>query len=449
VVKFNSLVIILSLFILNTCLSSNYYYELPLKFDSIATEDEYFSDNFIRYDDYIYSKNIKTALLYESRSQLNYPIINLNGGDKLKLSFDEIGLDYKTYAYTFIHCNANWEPSELEQNEYLTGFMNDYIEDYKISFNTDLSYVHYNVEFPNTNVKFKVSGNYIVKVYEDSDSEKLILTKRFMVLEKFVDVDMMVKEATRVNERFSRQEIDFKIDNSNYEILDPFNRLNIVLMQNYRWDNAITGLDPRYVNGSTLDYNYNEENVFDGNNEFRNFDLKSLQHQTIRIRRIQFENIDKLNHAYIVDDKSKSFKQYLTAPDLNGNFIIKRDESSDSDIEADYLKVHFSLPYSPAFKNGDLYVVGKFTDWKFKEEYKLDYDLNNHKYFKEVLLKQGYYNYMYCFVKDGSKNTGDFSVIEGSHQETENDYIVLVYHRKPTENYDRLIGLEKVNSINR
>jgi len=174
-----------------------------------------------------------------------------------------------------------------------------------------------------------------------------------------------------------------------------------------------------------------------------------LRHQTIRIKRIQFENIDKLNHVYVVDDESKSFKQYLTNPDLNGGFIIKRDESVDNNIEADYVKVHFSLPYSSALKNGDLYIVGKFTDWKFKEELRLDYDINNRRYFKEVLLKQGYYNYVYCFVKDGSKNTGDFSVVEGSHQETENDYTILVYHRKPSESYDRLIGLKTVSSIGR
>jgi len=260
-IKFSILTLLMNIFMISNCLST-----ISLSPDSTETEEEYFTDNFIRYDDFTYVDNIKTVLLYESRSQLNYPIINLNGGEKLILSFDEITSDYKTYNYTLIHCNANWEPSELEKNEYLSGFSEGFIENYQYSFNTDLNYVHYKVSFPNSTIKIKLSGNYIVKVYEEEDKDKLILTKRFMVLEKQVDVDMLVKEATLVNERFSRQEIDFKINNSNYEILDPFNRLNVVLMQNFRWDNAITGLDPKYVNGSTLDYNYNEENVFKASN---------------------------------------------------------------------------------------------------------------------------------------------------------------------------------------
>ncbi|MDF1673975.1 MAG: DUF5103 domain-containing protein, partial [Vicingaceae bacterium] len=54
--------------------------------------------------------------------------------------------------------------------------------------------------------------------------------------------------------------------------------------------------------------------------------------------------------------------------------------------------------------------------------------------------KQGYYNYAYCFVKDGSKNTGDISVIEGSHYEAENEYSILVYHRGVNDYYDKLVG---------
>ena len=90
--------------------------------------------------------------------------------------------------------------------------------------------------------------------------------------------------------------------------------------------------------------------------------------------------------------------------------------------------------------NGNLYLFGKFCDWKFKEELKLEYDTLNQNYFKEVLLKQGYYNYQYCFVKDGSKDTGDISIIEGSHYETKNEYSILVYHRELNDNFDRLVG---------
>ena len=290
-------------------------------------------------------------------------------------------------------------------------------------------------------MKITKSGNYILKVYPVNDAEHPILTKRFMVFENKVAITMDIKRATDVNESYYRQEIDFKINHEGYDVPNPFGKLNVVLMQNYRWDNAITGLKPKYIKDSELDYNFdNGENVFDANNEFREIDIKSIKYQTIRIKNIQFEQQDKLEHVYVLPDEQRSFKQYYSMPDLNGNFIIKKNEGSDSEIDADYVKVHFTLPYAPPIQNGNLYLFGKFSDWKFKEELKLTYDTLKQEYKKEILLKQGYYNYAYCFVKDASKNTGDLSVIEGSHYETENNYTILVYHRELNDNYDRLVG---------
>ena len=38
---------------------------------------------------------------------------------------------------------------------------------------------------------------------------------------------------------------------------------------------------------------------------------------------------------------------------------------------------------------------------------------------------------------------------EGSHYETENDYTVLIYYRNPRERYDRIIGVQTINTLNR
>jgi hypothetical protein len=411
-------------------------------------DDDYANDDFLRYDDYTYDDSVKTVLLYNSKSQLSYPIIPLYGNEILNLSFDDLRRKSTIYYYQFIHCNANWTPSDLQQNEYINGFIESEIIDYKFAFSTDLYYTHYNVKFPNENLTFTKSGNYIVKVYEENKPEKPILTKRFMVYDTQVTIDIDVHRATDVNDQFFRQEVDFKINHENYNMPNPFKDLNVVIMQNNRWDNAIIGLKPKYVNDTELDYNYETENVFDGINEFRNFDIKSIKYQTIRIKRIQYNPVDKFEHVYILDDEVRSYKQYLSNPDINGNFLIKQNEGIDSDIDAEYVKVHFSLPYDTPLKDGSLYLLGKFSDWKFKDELKLEYDTLNNKYTKEVLLKQGYYNYMYCFVKDGAKNIGDVSIIEGSYSDTENMYSILVYHRQLQDNYDRLIGYHFVNSVN-
>ncbi len=411
--------------------------------------DDYAKDNFIRYDDYIYDDSIKSVLLYNTRSELSYPIINLGSGDLIKLSFDDLrrSATSNIYYFTIIHCNGNWEPSDLSQSEYIQGFYEDEIFDYKYSTNTDLAYTHYNITFPNENMSITKSGNYILKAYKVNDSDNPILTKRFMVVESKVAISMTTKRATDVNESYFRQEIDFKINHDGYDLANAFDKLTVVLMQNYRWDNAITNLKPRFIKDTELNYDYNNsENVFDGNNEYRNIDLKSIKYQTIRIDNIKYEPSDKIVHVKVLPDEVRSFKQYYSEPDLNGNFLIKKNEGIDSETDADYVKVHFRLPYKMPLTDGNLYLFGKFSDWKFKEELKLEYDTIQQEYVKEVLLKQGYYNYMYCFVKDGSKNKGDLSVIEGSHYETENEYSILVYHRGVNDNFDRLIGFATVKN---
>ncbi|MCB0401444.1 MAG: DUF5103 domain-containing protein [Flavobacteriales bacterium] len=403
-------------------------------------DDDYALENYLRYDDFTYNDSIKTVLFHNTKSELSYPIINLNSGEKLLLSFDDLGRGYKNYYYSLTHCNANWTPSNLNKNEYLASFYEDEIFNYKYSSDTDVPFTHYEVVFPNENMQMTLSGNYLLTVYELNKKDRPILSRRLMVVESNVAISMNIKRATDVNESYFRQEVDFKIDHDGYDIRDPF-KLNVVLMQNYRWDNAITGLKPKFINDKVLNYDYdNSENVFDAINEFRNFDIKSTQYQTMRVKSLAYNQYKGLDEVFLLNDEARSFKKYYSEQDLDGNFIIKRNGASDNGTQADYVMVHFTLPYSPPIQNGNLYLFGKFTDWKFKEEMKLDYDTVNQQYVKEVLLKQGYYNYLYCFVKDGSKNVGDIAMVEGSHYETENEYSILVYHRGVNDYYDRLVG---------
>ncbi|TXB65760.1 DUF5103 domain-containing protein [Vicingus serpentipes] len=410
------------------------------------TTDIYANDNYLRYDDYTYNKNIKTVLLYNLRDELSYPTLPLNSSEKLKLSFDDFNTSLKTYYYTFIHCNVNWTPSDLSPNQYLDNYTEDDIKEYKYSFNTDKAFIHYNLTFPNENISIKLSGNYIIKVYDSDYPDEAVITKRFLVYENHADVNITIKPSVNPNERFTRQEIDFEVNHNNYEINNPYQNITVILMQNYRWDNAISGLKPKFINGSLLDYNYEAVNVFDGNNEFRNFDIKSMNFNSQNVYRVQYDNAEKMMNIILYEDLPRAFRKHYAQPDLNGNFLVKRDDSNDSETDAEYVNVTFNLKRDTLRYGGNIYLFGKFTDWKFKEEFKMAYDTINKQYQQTVLLKQGYYNYMYCFVKDGSKNVGDISYIEGTYYETENDYTVLVYYRNPMENFDQLIGMKTRNT---
>ncbi|MDG1477161.1 MAG: DUF5103 domain-containing protein, partial [Vicingaceae bacterium] len=99
-------------------------------------DDDYALENFIRYDDYTYDDSIKTVLLYNMRNEMSYPIMSLNGNEQIKLSFDDLRRENSIYNYTIIHCNANWEPSNLEKSQYIEGFFEDELFDFDYSNNT-------------------------------------------------------------------------------------------------------------------------------------------------------------------------------------------------------------------------------------------------------------------------------------------------------------------------
>jgi hypothetical protein len=405
---------------------------------------DYYRADFFRYHDHIYKKNIKTVLLYRAGWELSLPILQMGAGEKLHLSFDDLDADVKDYGYTIIHCDANWKPSDLKPNEYLDGFMEAPIRDYQSSFNTIQSYTHYDLIIPNDDMSFKLSGNYLLKVFEN-DTSDVAITLRFMVSDPRVNVEGHVKRDVNVEERNYRQQVTFTLDTKGFDIYEPYRNLNVVIMQNYRTDNAITNLKPMMVNGDRLDYTYDSGNTFNGANEFRNIDIKSLRYQSARIKSFDFEN--RQNQIYLWDDDPRTFKVYRTEDDINGSRLISCDEGDDPGADCDYAEVHFHLTYPTPLADGNLYIFGALTNWQYIPEARMRYDNAKKGYDGILYLKEGFYDYCYMFLENGS-STGDPTLIEGNHYETGNDYLILIYYRAPGLLYDQLIGVKTLDSHN-
>ena len=390
--------------------------------------------------DQIINRNIKTVICHKKEEEQSLAIINLESEDKLLISFDDLDADRKDYYYTIIHCNSDWTESDLMKSEYINGFTNEHINDYEFSFNTIQKYTHYQFEFPSINIKPIISGNYIFNIYEENG--KTIIYKRFMVLETKLHIDANVRRATLAKDRLTKHEVDFTIKHPNLVVADPFADIKVHIKQNNKEDNAITNLIPQFVRNDELIYDYEDGNTFWGNNEFRHFDFKSLRYQSERIKSIDFDSTH--NHIYLFNDKKRPFDRYSIHPDINGNFIIKSEEGWKSSIEADYAFVHFSLPLEK-ISYGELYLLGAFSDWELKEDFKLEYNQNQKKYVGNIYLKQGYYNYHYA-LNDTIANRVDISFIEGTHYQTRNDYYIYVYYRGVGDRHDRLVGFLKTSS---
>lgn len=394
------------------------------------------------HSNYIYHENIKSVLLHRSGFTLSPPVIRMNSNEKLKLSFDDLEADRKDYTYTFVHCDADWQQSELQPYEFLDGFEENYIESDQSSFGTLIEYTHYELIIPNDDIEFLKAGNYMMKVFAEDDDEPAF-TRRFYILDSKVNIGGTVHAATTIADRDFNQEVDFYIETGSINIMNPYQDLKVIVSQNFRWDNAIFDLQPKMIINNKLEYNYDFENNFEAGNEFRWFDIKTLKKVTPQINKIVKEY--GAYNVFLELDMSRGSKNYISMDDINGQFLIKNEDYNDSELEGDYAYVHFKL-YSPFPVDGDVYIYGQLTDWQINETSRMEYNYDEKVYEKMLLLKQGFYNYMYL-VNNNYFEYLELTSFEGSHYETENQYTVFAYYRFPGEQYDRLIGIGYLNSV--
>lgn len=397
-------------------------------------------------EDRIYRDNIKSVQLFRDGWRLSYPVIELYSDLQLILKFDDLSDEIKNYNYKLVHCDSDWRQTNLSESEYLKGMLQDQIDDYDYSFNTYNNYIHYTLRIPNENVSFTLSGNYALIIFEDFDESDVVLVKRFMVTENLVNVEANVTRPILSVYRDIGHQVNLKINYGSFPLEDPYGDIRVVIMQNGRWDNAITDLKPLFDRRGELVYDYQMENVFPGGHEYRWFDIKSLRYQSPYIKDIKFEGEDF--YVELFPEEKRANKVYFFDEDINGKFYIEVQEESNDDTDAEYVYVDFTFPSKAPMVTGDYYVFGELTNWNFTEMNKMEYDLSSSSYKLRLFLKQGYYNYHIAFLEDGS-STADLSYAEGNHYETENDYLIFVYHYGTTSRYERLIGYQIINSLRR
>lgn len=408
-------------------------------------QTEYYDQKELRYVDRTYDKDIRTVMIHIKGSELDAPIIPLNGDEKIVLRFDDLNEDMREMHYSFIHCTWDWKPSDLMLMDFQEGYNSDIITDYDFSFNTVTNYVNYRLEFPNDRISLTRSGNYLIKVYADGNEDELLLTARFMIVEPKVSINATVIPSSVVSDRPHRQEVDVEVDLGSIRTMNPYDEIELVVLQNLRNDNMIKGVKPNFIKNQKLTYNYQDELTFDGGNEFRFFDAKSLRYRSEEVEEIRLE--DDGYHIYLAPDWPKAFKKYTFENDINGKFLIKNDDMIYPHLESDYFTVHFMFPVDAILGNGDLYLIGQFSNRDLQQEFRMKFNPDNLSYELAVNLKQGYYNYAYLW-KYKSADSGIWDLTDGNHSATENDYLVLIYFKDKSYFSDRLIGVERINTLN-
>ena len=364
-----------------------------------------------------YKPQVQTVLLYADDNQLNDPIIPLEDMiGRLTLSFDVIDGEGEVLNYTFIHCSHDWQPTDIQRIQYASGYDSDRLDNYAFSRNTLIDYVNYQLQFPTEDMMPIVSGNYLLVVYGD-DMNDLYFTRRFMVVDEKAHVGVTVpRYPDDLELTDTHQQLNVKVNLNNYLTGNTQLYSFLTIRQNGRWDNAAEGLKPTYIYPDYISFEHHPQTVF----ESYEIDIATCE--------------------------SRARLAYTSYEDIHGEkFIYVENENLDNNTEADYCRVNFFYKCEAPLTHEDLYIMGALNDWCFNDSNKMTYDYRLHGYTCSMVLKQGYYNFMFVTL---DRNTYEVTteLTAGNHWETNNVYKLYFYFYNALKGYDELVGYSTVNS---
>lgn len=387
--------------------------------------------------EFCYHPKIRTVLFFRSGWELSMPVILLNEEESLEFRFDYMGEPELDMSYAVANCTYDWQLNNMSEHYYLEGFNDVPLFDYQPSRNTNVYFTHYAANLPNDDLQITRSGNYVLRVFESSDPDSVILQRRFAIVDRRVEIMADIHRPDR-----EHQELMMKIDLKNLRPTDPIEDIKVVIIKNYDWNNKVTIRSKPVLRDHVLHYDMPYQIITKGGNEFRHVDTKDPDFVAIGVDNIAYNS--PYYCFYLLPEKLRQFSPYFSDRDLNGRSFYEIPDAQDRHLDADYVRVFFKLE-SMRPLGSEVYIYGALTNWKTDTSNYMIYNSEEGIYEAELTLKQGMLNYQYA-LRDYDSQTLDFDITEGNHAETENDYLIFVYYRGIMSDFDELVGYKVVNT---
>ena len=397
--------------------------------------------------DHIYKANIKSVKLHKYGDTYSYPVISLNSSDQLELHFDDMEADIKFYYYSFQLCNADWKAANVQTFDYIRGFQSNRITNYRSSSIVQTRYTHYQVTFPERNSAPTKAGNYLLKIFLNDDTSKLIFTKRFLIVNNKAAISAQITQPFNSNFFKTHQRVQVSVSTANGQIttFSPQD-LKVVVVQNNIWAASSIIDRPTIYRGNYYEYSDEENSSFPAGKEWRWIDLRSLRLMSERMDKLIDSDSSNRVDVFIKPDSERRQQLYVYYRDFNGIYSIENRDNANPYWQSDYAWTHFTFipPGNRAYEGKSVYVFGELTNYEQNDASRMNFNEEKGIYEKALYLKQGYYNYSYVTLTD-KKQAGvqpSFENTEGNFWGTENGYMILVYFRPFGARADELIGFK-------
>lgn len=388
--------------------------------------------------DTLYDHKIQSIFLYRNfpeKESLPFLVIGQQGS--VQLEFDYLIPSPEELYYSIFHFNKNWQPDELQSEEFIKGFQEEKIYSYSTSRNTKVPFVHYQLSL--SPGQFLVSGNYLICVY--TKQKEVLFTRRLLISEQLFNCTVDFVSPFSHDSKRTHQSLEISVKTHDVPVANNDQELFLQVLQNGDYNTLRELKSAHFVKADGFDFNRPDELLFEARKEFRFKDIRTLVSRTPDIQ--YWDEKEDGYHAWLIPDEIRAGRNYYTENDINGKFLILNRDVLNPVTESDYAWMHFTLKTGYEL-DYPVYLYGAVSDWQLKDEFILKYDDSRKAYTGQYLLKLGYYNYLYAYRDDAGKvQTED---LEGNWYETENQYMIMVYYRPFGSRYDRLMFVGQFNS---
>ncbi|MCS7083103.1 MAG: DUF5103 domain-containing protein [Bacteroidetes bacterium] len=378
------------------------------------------------------SLTLATVQLFPTGAEEALPVLVLDQKQTLTLAFDWLGAEPPpALEVVFYHLDRTGRP-DLLPTQYMARFDRDVVRDYRASIRTRIPYYHVRYTFPNEQIAFRLSGQYLVRVLHPK-TDAVLLERRFYVSEQNLEARLHLDWLASVRGRLPLPVLRVRPPEF---VLNPVGDLHACFAVNGRLE-APDCPPPVLLESPWVEYRSGAFRTPAWIQEPFVLDLTRLEGARFpRIRSVEFGG----SGVRVQLDTDR-----LTSPTggeaellVGSNPIIRRyAPRADVDLTAEYVDVDFELELPERRRlEGPVFLVGSFNDFRPGAQFQMRYDPASGRYRATIRLKQGVYAYQYVTL-DG--RTGRLRPVFERLFPNVALFTAFVYYRDPRIPTDRLL----------
>lgn len=379
--------------------------------------------------------SIRTIQLYRGEDERSLPILSLRDGSTLTLEFDLMEAEGRPLTVRFFHADRNWE-RKLSPSRALDSYTDDDLVEYRPSRGTEVDYTHYSYRFPNDDISFEVSGNYVLQVTERGRRDSVLFEQPFFVAEDAGSLDAKLESLSVPGQQLPSIRPLAQFDPPSSLEGDPFGYA-ACFVRNGRLGTARCEDRPRLGSQPRLEFEVSRRQAFRPVAADYTVDLGNLGAG----RRIERRDRTVSPFRVLLKPDYARFSGGAPSDVLNGQIVVRGavEGRANPALTAEYVRTTFAfVPPDEQPLPGGLTVAGSFSGMAPDRGTNMTWESNRGRYEGEVLLKQGQYQYFY--------ETEDPALTEEIRRmqslERRSAYTTFLYYEDPSRGTDRLLQVQ-------